>query len=260
MHNSSTIRIAFITLITLVVASCATQFQVPNIAIAPDKKECVVLVHGLWRSGFAMRSIESDLADHGYTTVSIDYPSMDADIRTLTDTYLTDGVASCEQQNADVIHMVSHSMGGILIRQYLQDRALPPGSKVVMLSPPNQGSELSERFGDTWWYELIVGPAGSSLTKGEHGIIDTLKPVNAHIGIIAAFRGWSLWPQEWLPTPNDGTVSVESMKLPEMRDFILIEDGHAMMRYNDEIQAQIRYFLNQGVFFKSSQPELAAVD
>lgn len=242
-------RLIFALLISTALAGCSTSSIIPDLKPSVSRDSCVVLVHGLWRSSFAMRSIESDLEDAGYETVSISYPSMDQSIPELSDAYLSDGVQRCKENNAEQIHLVSHSMGGILVRQYLQENRLPEGSKVVMLSPPNQGSELSERFGKTWWYKLIVGPAGSSLTKDVDGIISKLKPVDASIGIIGAYRNWSLWPDSWLPKPNDGTVSVESMKLDEMDDFILIENGHAMMRYDDTIQAQIRHFLEKGVFY-----------
>ena len=122
-----------------------------------------------------------------------------------------------------------------------------------MLSPPNQGSELSDKFGDASWYQQLVGPAGVSLSKKEDGIIPTLKAVEEPIGIIAAYRGWSIWPSTWLPEPNDGTVSVESMKLAEMDDFVLINSGHAMMRFNMDIHQQIRYFLAKGEFYHSEQ-------
>jgi hypothetical protein len=140
-------------------------------------------------------------------------------------------------------------MGGIVVRQYLQTNHLPEGSKVVMLSPPNQGSELSEKFGDEAWYQHIVGPSGVSLSKKAGGIIARLKAIEEPVGIIAAYRDWSLWPSSWLPKPNDGTVSVESMKLAEMDDFVLINSGHAMMRFNSDIHQQIRYFLSKGKFF-----------
>lgn len=246
-----------IILSALLISGCASNSIIPNLTATNTAKSCVVLVHGLWRSGFAMRSIESDLEDAGYETVSISYPSMDYDIPSLAQNWLTEGVNTCEERNAQHIHMVSHSMGGILIRQYLQTNQLPTGSKVVMLSPPNQGSELSQRFGKTWWYQLIVGPAGSSLTKENDGIIEQLKPVSEPVGIIAAHRQWSLWPESWLPKPNDGTVSVESMKLDEMDDFLLIENGHAMMRYDNEIQAQIRHFLETGKFYKQTQVSIS---
>ena len=221
-------------------------------------KECVVLVHGLWRSGWAMRSIANDLHDFEYQTVTISYPSTSMSIPEIAENYLPPAIEECKQQGAEQIHFVSHSMGGIIVRQYLQTHHLPLGSKVVMLSPPNQGSELSEKFGDSSWYQQIVGPSGVSLSKKEGGIISTLKAIKEPVGIIAAYRDWSLWPSTWLPKPNDGTVSVESMKLAEMDDFVLINSGHAMMRFDDHTHQQIRYFLSKGEFYHSEDEKKLA--
>lgn len=239
----------------LVLSSCASTSSIPAHASLNNANECVVLVHGLWRSGFAMRSIDSHLSEQGFATVRIDYPSTAHEIPVLAENYLGPGVSSCSEQGAEKIHIVTHSMGAIVTRHYLQNNSLPQGSHVVMLSPPNQGSELSDKFGDSWWYQWFVGPAGSSLTKKENGIIEKLKPVDESIGIIAAYRNWSLWPSSWLPTPNDGTVSVESMALEEMDDFIIVEDGHAMMRFNQEVLDQISYYLSSGKFYHPSEEQ-----
>jgi pimeloyl-ACP methyl ester carboxylesterase len=235
----------------LVLSGCAGQSIIPLHPVKDNHSECVVLVHGLWRSGFAMRSIDSHLSEQGYKTVTIDYPSTSYEIPELAENYLAPGVSACTSQGANLVHIVTHSMGGIVARYYLQNHPLPEGSHVVMLSPPNQGSELSNKFGDSWWYQWIAGPAATSLTKDESGIIEKLKPVKETIGIIAAFRNWSLWPSSWLPTPNDGTVSVESMVLEEMDDIVLVEAGHAMMRFDQEVLDQVSYFLNYGKFYHS---------
>ena len=241
----TTILFALLSMLT----ACSTKPFIPvEAALTSNGNECVVLVHGLWRSGFAMRSIASDLEYYGFHTVSIDYPSTEMNIPELAQQYVPDGIQRCKETGAQQIHLVSHSMGGIVVRQYLQDNALPTGSRVVMLSPPNQGSELTEKFGEYWWYQWMTGPAASSLTQKEEGIISHLHAVNEPVGIIAAYRKWSLWPEGWLPSPNDGTVSVESMQLTEMDDLILINSGHASMRYQDEIQQQIRHFLIKGAF------------
>jgi len=240
-----------IAVLSIALASCGVNSTQSDLIFAShllEEQECVVLVHGLWRSGFAMRSIASDLEDHGYQTVSVDYPSTQQEIPELVQGYLLESYDECIHTGAKKIHMVSHSMGGILIRQFLQNHTLPGGSKVVMLSPPNQGSELSEKFGESWWYQWAVGPAGVSLSTKQEGIISKLREIDEPIGIIAAYRDWSLWPNTWLPQPNDGTVSVESMKLAEMDDFILVNSGHALMRFNDEVQSQIRQFLAMGEF------------
>ena len=210
--------------------------------------ECVVLVHGLWRSSSAMTSIKDDLKKYGYQTINIDYPSTEENIPALVKDYLEQGYQQCAATGAPVIHFVTHSLGGILVRQFLQSHRLPEGGKVVMLSPPNKGSELSEKFGSSGWYQWLVGPAGVSLSMKEGGLLRSLNAIKEPLGIIAAYRDWSLWPESWLPTPNDGTVSVQSTKLPEMDDFIMINSGHSFMRFNDEVHSQIRQFLAYGAF------------
>lgn len=244
-------RYLFLLVSLALLSACNSVPAIPySLSPAINNKQCVVLVHGLWRSGWAMRSIADDLNDYAYQTVSVSYPSMSMTIPEIADRYLPPAIDECKQGGAEQIHIVSHSMGGIVVRQYLQTNHLPSGSKVVMLSPPNQGSELSEKFGNEGWYQQIVGPAGASLTKKDNGIIASLKPVEEPVGIIAAYRSWSLWPSSWLPKPNDGTVSVESMKLAEMDDFILINSGHAMIRFDDDTQEQIRHFLSTGTFYQ----------
>jgi pimeloyl-ACP methyl ester carboxylesterase len=249
-HLKQRLHSLLILVIVSLLAACNSVPAIPY-ALSPviSNKQCVVLVHGLWRSGVAMNSIADDLNEFDYQTVSISYPSTSMSIPEIAERYLPPAIDECKQGGAEQIHLVSHSMGGIVVRQYLQNNHLPSGSKVVMLSPPNQGSELSEKFGNEGWYQQIVGPAGASLTKKESGIISTLRTIEEPVGIIAAYRNWSVWPSTWLPEPNDGTVSVASMMLDEMDDFVLINSGHAMIRFNDASQEQIRYFLSKGEFY-----------
>ena len=258
-HLQPQFRSLFILVIFSLLSACNSVPAIPY-ALSPavTNKQCVVLVHGLWRSGWAMRSIADDLNDFAYQTVSVSYPSTSMSIPEIAERYLPPAIDECKQGGAEQIHLVSHSMGGIVVRQYLQNNHLPSGSKVVMLSPPNQGSELSEKFGSEGWYQQIVGTAGASLTKKDSGIIVNLKPVEEPVGIIAAYRNWSLWPSTWLPEPNDGTVSVASMKLAEMDDFVLINSGHAMIRFDDATQEQIRHFLSTGRFYKGQKLSMTA--
>lgn len=248
-----------LSLALLILSACSQVSTIPQLA-APSQQpaECVLLVHGLWRTGSAMESIAEDLEEWGYVPVVISYPSTEHDIPTLASKWIAEGLQQCAASGARKHHIVTHSMGGILVRYYLQQHTLPEGSRIVMLSPPNQGAELSEKFGKESWFEWMTGPAAISLTKQEDGIIPKLAPIPGEIGIIAAHRNWSLWPESWLPKPNDGTIGVDNMVLEEMSDFLLIENGHAMMRFDDDVQAQIRHFLNQGRFHhETSATDLA---
>ncbi len=227
----------------------------PNTAENRHAEHCVVLVHGLWRSGTAMRSIDSYLQNNGFSTVSFSYPSTEALIPDLAEQYLLPAVHTCEATGATTVHLVTHSMGGIVARAYLQNHRLPGAGKVVMISPPNHGSEITEKLSHYGWFTSIAGVAAATLT--EDGIIKELKPFPEPVGVIAGYRSWSLWPESLLPTPNDGMVSVASMPLEGMDDFVEVEGGHAMLRFKDAVKIQILAFLDHGQFDGEVTPHVA---
>ena len=119
--------------------------------VSTDEAECVVLLHGMGRSAFSMTPMESFLRRHGYQIVSHSYPSTSQTIEQISDTIIPTFVSECNN-GVNKINFVTHSLGGIITRYYLQANALPEGSRVVMLSPPNKGSEIADRFHDSAWY------------------------------------------------------------------------------------------------------------
>ena len=212
-------------------------------------QQCVVLVHGLWRSASAMGSIAEYLEQSRFQTVRFSYPSTELDIPSLAENYLAPAVEQCEKTGSHSVHLVTHSMGGIVARAYLQNHRLPGEGKVVMISPPNQGSEISKNLGHLGWFKSLAGKAATTLT--EEGVMRELKPFPEPVGVIAGYRTWSLWPESILPSPNDGMVSVASMPLEGMDDYIEVEGGHAMLRFKEAVKFQVKAFLDYGRFEKS---------
>ena len=113
-------------------------------ALTSANTTCVMLLHGLGRTPLSMTTMAQRLESDGYRVTNLAYPSTDATIEVLTRDYLAPAIERCYRIDCQTLHMVSHSLGGILIRQYLQTDALPAGSRIVMLSPPNQGSEIAD--------------------------------------------------------------------------------------------------------------------
>lgn len=146
-------------------------------------------------------------------------------------------------------HVVTYSMGGLLARGYIARHRPPSLGRVVMLAPPNGGSEVADLLAGNVLYRHIFGPAGAELTTSPpQAVVQLLGQVDYPLGIIAGNRfidplGWLL-----IPGPNDGRVSVERTKVQGMTDHVTIPATHfAMMRNRSAIRHAI-HFLKHGCF------------
>lgn len=218
--------------------------------------ECVVLLHGLMRSSMSMNKMQRALDDAGFLTVNIDYPSRDHTIEELAEMAVPEGLEACREfDNVERIHFVTHSLGGILVRQYLENEAIEDLGRVVMLGPPNQGSIAADDMEGVPGFDWINGPAGRQLGKGEDSVPLRLGPANFELGVIAGNRTIDPITSAVLENPDDGRVSVEDTKLEGMSDFIVVEHSHAfMMRMRTPIEQTIA-FLKNGKFNTTSEPE-----
>ena len=212
-------------------------------------KECVVLLHGLARTSTSMKKMEQALQKEGYETANIDYPSRHHTVEELAEIAVLDGVQQCRSfGEIERIHFVTHSLGGILLRQYLSKHQITELGRVVMLGPPNQGSAAVDRLGRAPGFNWINGPAGKQLGKGEDSVPLKLGPAEFELGIIAANRTIDPITSSVLENPDDGRVSVEDTKLEGMTDFVVVKHSHAfMMRMQRTIELTI-LFLRTGSF------------
>lgn len=217
-------------------------------------QDCVVLLHGLGRTSHSMGEIADTLEDAGYIIVNNSYPSREKGIRELSSA-VGSGIDECRKAHANSIHFVTHSLGGILVRQYFQEHHVPEAGRVVMIGPPNHGSEVATAFREKWWFKWFTGIAGQELGVESNSTPNQLKPIPLEIGIIAGTKIIDPLLSRKLPEPHDGKVSVESAKLAEMKDFLMVPYNHTFIAQMDAVEQQVKYFLAQGKFLK---PERAA--
>lgn len=215
--------------------------------------ECVVLLHGLGRTAASMTVLDKALTKAGFTVANIAYPSRKHPIERLAPMAMELGIGECRGRNAGVIHFVTHSMGGILVRYYLADQRLPDMGRVVMLAPPNKGSEIADEIGAVPGIRLLGGPAGLQLGTGKDSVPLKLGPPRFELGVIAGTRSLNPILSGLIPDVDDGKVSVENTKLEGMVDFLTLPHSHTFMMRSSSVIRQTIHFLRNGRFDKTGR-------
>jgi triacylglycerol lipase len=212
------------------------------------KDDCVVLLHGLARTARSMRPMQRALERAGYQVLNVGYPSRQESVERLATIAFTEIARDLNGINPAKVHFVTHSMGGIVLRQYLALHRLENLGRVVMLAPPNQGSELVDRLGQLRVFRAINGPAGLQLGTGAESLPRRLPTVDFDLGVITGTRFFNpvLW---WLlPKPNDGKVAVASTQVKGMRDFRMLPVTHTFLMGNRRVIDLTLHFLKHGQF------------
>ncbi len=213
--------------------------------------ECVFLVHGLGRTKNSMMIMKHHLKKEGYRVVSFSYDSRNLSVDSAVHKLKTAVSNELNKASApDKLHIVTHSLGGILTRKMFESETPEQLGRVVMLAPPNKGSELPDKLGKISLYKKVTGPAGMELGTGKGAYPTRLGVVNFELGIIAGDRSLNPFYSSLVKGKDDGKVSVESTKVEGMSDFLVMHTSHTWIMNRKAVRKQVVYFLQNGCFEK----------
>jgi Alpha/beta hydrolase family len=208
-------------------------------------KRAIVYVHGLWLTGLESGWLRGELArELGAEMHLFKYPSVG-------DTVEQNAAALREflrKIPADELHVVGHSLGGLVIlRAFEMPLSLPPG-RIVLLGSPVRGSSAAQH--------LAQLPFGLSLLgRGVEAELLDKKARHWHgsreLGVIAGDVSIGLGKLiGHFNSPNDGSILLEETMLPGAADRIVLHTSHTAMLFSSDVAAQIIAFLKSGAFLR----------
>ena len=213
----------------------------------------VVLLHGFAGAGFMVKPLGYALRRAGYRPVELGYDSWGLSLERICDRLLP-RLAQLDEESEAPLHIVAHSMGGLVARALLHRQRPRTLGHVVMLGTPNGGSEIADFLDRHSLLRPILGRAAPALVTNRSAMIDALLgPIDYPVGIIAGDRPILPGPTARLvPGPSDGKVSVASTQLADAADHIVLPLSHSLLPYHPSAQRQIRHFLSHGHFSRTS--------
>jgi len=216
-------------------------------------REHVVLVHGLGETPAHMAAIAAALRAGGYDITNLSYPSTTAPTAVLAEHFLTPLMA--DLAHAPRLHVVTHSMGGIMLRHSLATTRPANLGRVVMTAPGNHGSAVLELYRRTPAYRLLLGPSGQEAGLHDHCYACALpEPVDYEVGIIAGTMAFDPVASVVLRWPNDGRLDLDGVRLAGMRDLVTVPAGHDLLAFHPLTVFQVLQFLRHGRFFREFDP------
>ena len=214
--------------------------------------ECVVFIHGLGRRRQAMNKIEKYFVKNNYGTFNFGYSSLNCEIEHVCRAYLKPVVLSLiEKYNK--IHFITHSLGGIILRYLLNENKFDGSvGRVVMLAPPNNGSELAHYLSNFKVLNYIIGPNLKLLGRGENSVPVNLPLPDFEFGVITGSKSINPFFSMIIGKPSDGKVAIEEAKLPNMKDFKVVKRSHTFIMNAPEVMEMSLNFIKFGFFEEHS--------
>jgi hypothetical protein len=187
------------------------------------------------------------LAEAGYAVVNLGYPSRGETPEALVE-HLAAELEACCRETAGSVHFVAYSLGGVLLRAYLEEERPEKLGRVVLLASPSSGSEVVDTLGAYRLFRAFFGPTALALGTEEDSFPNRLGPPDYELGVIAGSSSINPLGSWLIPGPDDGAVSIESAQVEGMADFLVLPESHFFLLWDERVAEEVVHFLRHGRF------------
>ena len=201
----------------------------------------MLFVHGLWMNGLETWWLRHRVEAQGFAAHAISYPTLHA-----TPEQVVEQLALAIAALAPPVHLVGHSLGGLMLLKLFELRPDQPPGRVVLLGSPVTGSHAARSVA-SW----AIGPS----LIGQLALQEIVQrgprrwEQPRDLGIIAGSTSAGLGRiVSNLPEPNDGTVAVEETRLEGMTDHLVLPVTHTGMLFSPDVAQRVSGFLDRGTF------------
>ncbi len=209
--------------------------------------DTVIVLHGMGRTKLSMSRLSNHLVRQGYNVINFGYSSTRQSVAESA-RQLATALQKEPAIGSGKVHFVTHSLGGIIVRACLKEYRPENLGRVVMISPPNRGSEVADKLRNNVFYKWATGPAGQELGTQQTSTPNRLGPVDFPVGVITGSRSYNPLFSAWLGEPNDGKVSISRSRVEGMADFLIVARSHTYIMQSRSVMAQVTRFLSSGEF------------
>lgn len=220
-----------------------------------EHKELTVILHGIGMNRLRMAYLEFALRRGGFDTLNLAYPSLTRNIEECAKDVARQ-IETRRNKGHEKIHFVAHSMGCLVTLELMAQGAVKNIVRTVLIAPPYRGSEVADLLAQNFFYRHLFGPAGQQLTTAYRSKIDYGLPPGTEIGVIAGTRAYEypLFLSTMKKTGlHDGLVSVESTKIPGIKEHITIRMSHSFLL--EKSASETVHFLTHGRFSTKDAPK-----
>ncbi|MDW7673639.1 MAG: alpha/beta hydrolase [Bacillota bacterium] len=213
------------------------------------RKHLVILIHGFCRDQSDMYFLRDNLNEIGYYTITVNLPTFFSSFEVCTGKFTKFfNELHHKLEDFEQVHFVAHSMGGLILRSFLAENKVRNIGRCVLIATPNGGTKLADILYKHFKPIVKLFKPLEILRTNGIQINSALNCPRPDIGVIAGNNNNLMLGRLFLSSDSDGRVEVESTKLENMRDFIVIDFGHEDIHHQLETVRLVDDFLQTGSF------------